>query len=115
MILPCELVELKGNKETKGSNIKREKSCLKRLILCPEMPKHSKNSIGLWTEFTQFLKEQEITITCDFQELCKSKFQMPVDKEYLREVSRDRVKHYRKDNERYNYERYLESEGYNVN
>ena len=40
---------------------------------------------------------------------------MPVDKEYLREVSRDRVKHYRKDNERYNYERYLESEGYNVN
>ena len=51
MILPCELLGLKGEEEIKSYKEVLEKSCLKWKILFPEVPKLSKKSISLWNDF----------------------------------------------------------------
>ena len=53
MVLPCELIGLTGTKKTKACQQIESKSSLKWIISFPTLPKPSKKSVEIWSEFIQ--------------------------------------------------------------
>jgi len=104
IILPCELVGLKGREETKSYKNELERSCLMWKVPFLILPKPSEKSIGLWLEFIQWLKSKEIMTICDFTSMCTSKVQISGDLQFLKEIMEDKVEYYWKQTSRYGHE-----------
>ena len=55
MFLPCELVGLRGNVKTYQFTSLEAISCLKWNIAFPQMPRPSKKSFQIWSEFIEWI------------------------------------------------------------
>ena len=58
IILPYELVGIEGNKKTKELRNPLDSSCFKQRIMFPILPKPSKKSFQLYTEYTEYTSEK---------------------------------------------------------
>jgi len=110
MVLPCELIGLTGTKRTKACQKIESKSSLKWRIPFPTLPKPSKKSVEIWSEFIQWIVNKDIVTILDFCDKCESKYQISEDEQYLRERINNSFVYFEKEDERYGRSKYKETE-----
>jgi len=84
MFLPCELVGLRGNVKTYQFTSLEASSCLKWNIAFPQMPRPSKKSFHIWSEFIEWMFQQSIKTVNDFDHLTEWEYQVSDDAHFLR-------------------------------
>ena len=84
MFLPCELVGLKGNVKTHQFTSLEATSSLKWNINFLKMPKPSKKSFQIWSDFIEWMFQQSIVTGNDFDYLLEWEYQISNDAQFLR-------------------------------
>ena len=106
MYLPCELIGLNGKFLTKEARVEEEKSSILWMIEFEEVPKPSKKSFTAWNNFVRWIVTQDITTIVDFESKMKTKYEMAMNGQYIREINNNTWTVYEKDDIQYNQQRY---------
>ena len=96
MILLCKLVGIKGTSKIRELRNPLESGCFKQRITFLILPKPSKKSLQLQIECTEWLLTKEVQTVYDFDKRITYRYQISVDKTYLRERKDDVYEYYEK-------------------
>ena len=84
MVLPCELVDFKGERKTKEAANDEDKSCVLWKTKFDQVPKPSQKSYRLWNEFVDWLLSKRIETIVDFDLEVDTIYKMSSDKKYVK-------------------------------
>ena len=115
MILPCELVGLKGDKETKEAREVCEKSSIIWKVQFEEVRKPHKRLIEVWYGFVQWIKEQQIKTVVDFYQHCSTRYEITNDDDHVRMMVGNDFWYYKAKEVRYGRKKYERIEEISIN
>ena len=85
MYLPFELVRLEGAYETKEFYEVSKISCVKWKFNIDKIPSSSNKTKRISKEFIKWIKDKKICIRMNFDRYCTYKYEILVDKEFIKE------------------------------
>ena len=110
MILPCELVGFRGDKETKEAREVFELSTILWKVKFDEVRKPHKRLIAEWIDFVVWLKEQQIETIVDFSKSVNTTYEITPERKYVKQVKNNKVWFYEKTEARYGRVKYQRTE-----
>jgi len=106
MLIPCELVGMQGNQQTREMTNSNTTSCIRWNFKFPKMPRPSKKSIQIWKQYTEWLKTKQISTMYDFEHAVTFRYSITDDLNTIKENNEEQIQYYQKVTEGNNNNRY---------